>query len=307
MFQVLLIILCPFLLSEGFAPSTLIKTPRGYQPIGTLQVDDEVICYDIKTGKNYSRPITAIKKSKSISYFVRFSSTFAIIGHDQLIYFPTLAQWIPIQKFLDDAYLRQQTLIRRILPFKSEVLISLSVDEYHNFYVTEDDILVHNAPAVFIVTAAETIIQTIISGATFTSVLTYLGIEAFREHKKEKRNRNNYKNKPTIIGSGGAGRPPEDPNDPYFNKDKNRFQRRDPNHHITNKEAREVANELGYIEVKNPPFDTHGELAFKKGSFYITPDNTCHSGGYWKLIQMIGTKDKRIGTYDKYLTIQIGK
>ncbi len=178
-FVLLIILLCPFLLCDGFAPSTLVKTPHVYQPIGTLQVHDNVICCDIKTGKNYSRPITAIKKSKSISYFVRFSSTFAIIGYDQLVYIPSLARWIPIQKFLDDAYLKQQTLIRRILPLKSESLISLTVDEYHNFYVTEDDILVHNAPAVFIVTTAtEALLPTLISGAFLGTAATYLGIKS---------------------------------------------------------------------------------------------------------------------------------
>lgn len=300
-------LLCILIKGEGFAPQTLVKVPHGYCTIQSLQVNDLVVCHDIKTGKNYTRPITAIKKTKQNSYFVRFNTCWAISGHDQLIYIPILEQWITIQQLLDQNFLSKQTFIKKVLPFKSETLISLTVAEHHNFYITTDDILVHNVPVIFVAVAAESILPLIISSGAFTGVIAYLGIEAFREHKKKKKiEHNNDENEPRAA-AGGAGRPPDDPNDPYKNKDKERFNRRDPDHHITNKEAREVAKELGYWEVKNPPFNTHGALAFKKGFLYITADNTAHKGGYWKLVKVIGTTVTRLGTYDKSLKTKFGE
>lgn len=201
LYALLIILLCPFLQSEGFARSTLVKTPQGYQPIGTLQVNDDVVCYDIRTGKNYKRPITDIQKSKSKSYFIRFSSTFAIIGHDQLIYIPVFDAWIPIQKFLDPTYFSRQTLIRKILPFKTETLISLTVAEFHNFYVTEDDILVHNAPAIFVAEVAESLAPLIVSSGIFGTVASYLGFKAFKKSKKKSQQNNHIQKKehPPIL------------------------------------------------------------------------------------------------------------
>jgi hypothetical protein len=187
MIVVINLLLCFLIQSEGFAPQTLVKTPHGYRPIASLQVNDEVICCDIKTGIQHSSPITAIKKTKHISYFVRSNISFAVIGHHQRIYIPHLQQWVPIQQLTDHIYLSQQTIIKKVLPYKSETLISLTVAEYHNFYITEDDILVHNAPVVFLATtaAAESIIPLIASSGVFTGIAAYLGIKAFRERKKK--------------------------------------------------------------------------------------------------------------------------
>jgi hypothetical protein len=298
-------LLCIFIHGEGFAPQTLVKTPYGYCAIESLQVNELVVCCDVQTNTNYVRPITTIEKNKQIAYVTFFASGFAIIGDDQLIYIPILEKWIPIQEFLDNEWLLQQTIIKKVLPFKSETLISLSIADFHNFYVTIDDILVHNAPVVFIATAAaESLIPLIVSSGTFGAVATYLGIEAFREHRKKKKIEHIKDENEPRAAAGGAGRPPDDPNDPYKNKDTERFTRRDPDHHITNKEAREVAKQLGYWEVKNPPFATKN-IVFYNGIQYISPDIDGHSGGFWKVLEKY--KGKRIATYDKLLRVRIGK
>lgn len=92
----------------------------------------------------------------------------------------------------------------------------------------------------------------------------------------------------------GGGMSPEDPN----GKDKRNT---DEFRALTNKEARDFAKEMGYKETK-APFDTHGELTFKKGNIYISPDNTGHNGGVWKMFKRNGL---RIGTWNKNLTIRI--
>jgi uncharacterized protein RhaS with RHS repeats len=72
----------------------------------------------------------------------------------------------------------------------------------------------------------------------------------------------------------------------------------------TNAEAREKAAELGYNEVKDPPFNSHGQLVFKDGGRYISSDVDGHSGDRaWKVFDRSGRRtgteswdlDKRIG------------
>ncbi|MCA6564983.1 MAG: hypothetical protein IM559_12415 [Pseudanabaena sp. M151S2SP2A07QC] len=72
---------------------------------------------------------------------------------------------------------------------------------------------------------------------------------------------------------------------------------------ITNKEARDLANDLGYKETKDYPFNAKGRPVFKKGETYITPDIDQHNGGVWK---KFNSKGKRVGTYNDNLTEKIG-
>ncbi len=53
---------------------------------------------------------------------------------------------------------------------------------------------------------------------------------------------------------------------------------------LTNREARRLAEVLGYKEDKNHPFDDHGKLVFKdpKRNIWISPDRDGHNGGIWK-------------------------
>ncbi len=302
-----LLIVCFLSHGEGFSPETLVKVPTGYCAIGSLKINDLVVCYDAKTDRQHVRPIISISRIKRISYITYFSSSAVNIGHNQLIYISSLKKWVPIQEIFECEYTSRQTDITRIIPSSVEELIVLCVADFHNFYITEYNALVHNfVPIVFVATATESIIPLIVSSGVLATCMTYLGIDAFREHKKKKQIEHNKNDNEFRLASGGAGRPPDDPNDAFKNNDNERFNRRDPDHHITNKEAREVATQLGYVQVKNPPFNTHGQLAFKKGTLYITPDNTSHKGGYWKLVQVIGNTVTRLGTYDQSLKRKIG-
>lgn len=73
---------------------------------------------------------------------------------------------------------------------------------------------------------------------------------------------------------------------------------------LTRKEARDLAKDVGYTkEVKDPPFNSHGQPAFQKGNRIITPDVDGHRGGTWKLYDL---KGNRLGTYNENLTIRVG-
>ncbi len=75
------------------------------------------------------------------------------------------------------------------------------------------------------------------------------------------------------------------------------------NQSLTNSQVRDLANYQGLDPVKDPPFDSHGQLVFKKGGRFFTPDADSHIGGVWKEFNRMG---QRVGTLNENLE-RIGK
>ncbi|MDC0711770.1 toxin C-terminal domain-containing protein [Stigmatella sp. ncwal1] len=73
---------------------------------------------------------------------------------------------------------------------------------------------------------------------------------------------------------------------------------------LTNSEARQLARQLGFKEVSDAPFKSHGQLVFKSRTKYITPDFDGHTGGTWKVYDI---KGNRLGTFNDDLTQRIKK
>ena len=72
---------------------------------------------------------------------------------------------------------------------------------------------------------------------------------------------------------------------------------------MTNKEAAELAKELGFEKTN---YLSSGKKVFyhPKKKVYITVDRDSHNGGVWKVaktVSELGSKTTRMGTYDKYL------
>lgn len=106
------------------------------------------------------------------------------------------------------------------------------------------------------------------------------------------RNGNTKKPKKTTTSTGGSGNSEKNPDEDPNKRNKKELI------HTTNRQDKEDAEKLGYKLDRSPPFYTHGEPAFKKGSRWISPDNTQHNGGRWKMFDRSGD---RIGTFDKNL------
>jgi RHS repeat-associated protein len=74
---------------------------------------------------------------------------------------------------------------------------------------------------------------------------------------------------------------------------------------LTNAEARAAAKTLGFKEVSDAPFDSHGQLVFQRGSRYISADADVHSGGKaWKMFDRAGN---RLGTFTEDLKVKLGQ
>jgi len=273
-----------FCFSEGFAAETLVKVPDGYKNIEKLCPGDWVACYDGVNKKNVESVITCVVK-KTVDSYVRivFDGESIYVARDQQFYDALHNTWITadllskLDKFFVVEHINE-----------SIDLYLICVAQYHNFFVSLHNICAHNfVPIVVGVSLAFG------SGAIELTGITcgFVGLGACLGYKWHKKNKeHNFAIQPLNCGGGMV---PEDPND----KDK----KADEFRALSNKEARDLAEKVGYKEVK-APFDTHGELTFKKGNTYISPDNTGHNGGVWKMFKRNGL---RIGTWNKDLTIRI--
>ena len=89
-----------------------------------------------------------------------------------------------------------------------------------------------------------------------------------------------------------------DPNENPNDKDQKEWKK------LNRSEARKEAKQLGFKETKNPPFNSKGQPAFRSGERWISADQNGYNGGVWKLFDKLGN---RLGTYNKELTIRLGK
>jgi RHS repeat-associated protein len=114
---------------------------------------------------------------------------------------------------------------------------------------------------------------------------------------------------PSSPNTGAQSTPATPPGQENNKQQKNKQnqrnrQTRQNQQRLTNNEAKELADKLGYDkEVKDPPFKAHGNKVFTNGKNLITADQDAHSGGTWKVFSKKGA---RIGTYNADLTQKIG-
>jgi len=137
----------------GFSGDTPVKMKDCYKRIDQIKVGDKVICYNLKDACNTEKKVVA-KKSRKVKNLICI-----IAGHRKLItakkqkfYLPEEKKWKKaknlrpgdkIQKGLKEAIVVSKT---KKIDGKVE-LFDLSIEEEHNFRVSEDEILAHNFAA----------------------------------------------------------------------------------------------------------------------------------------------------------------
>lgn len=276
--------------AEGFAAGTLVKVPNGYVKIEDLKVGDLVICWDDRQ-KFVVRPIFFITKKRESRYAcIRIDDEIIKFSGKQKLYNMAFKSWMTVQD-VNNMYANAVTLKNDPID-----LYALSIAEHHNFFVSKADMCAHN------------FIPVIVAGISFlfgsgfeiasiscglASLGTYLGYQW-------------HKNKHGSIEVGqvsfDGGMMPEDPDDERKRK---RDQARNDYSPLTNKEARKLAEEMGYKETKSHPCgDTRNKPVFTNGKEYISPDADGHNGGVWKLFDRRG---ERVATCNIDLTVTIGE
>jgi hypothetical protein len=291
-FSVIFFIVASMMHAEGFVAGTLVKTVSGYKCIEDIVVGDYVVCYD-DNHTFVERPVVDITKKSADSYVrICLGDEYIAMASDQKLY-NNRGVWV-VASDVDKAEFKEDSI---------DVYL-LSIAQYHNFFVSHADICAHNFfPFVVGIAAAFGGGTIEIVGVSFG--LVGLGALFGYQWQKNKSNKSSITMTPVAMSGGMMPNDPDD-EDEESEQEKKKRQRDEArkNHEpLTNKRARELAEKHGYKEIKDPPFNSHNELVFKKDNVYISPDNTGHIGGIWKMIARNG---RRIGTFNADLTEMIG-
>lgn len=151
LFLLLLLFINNSIISEGFIAGTLVKTKSGYVSIEQLKENDSVTAYSFKNKELYECKILKIKKQhydKSIK--IKANGHDIICAPDHKFYLPlhSKKKWIVASGLKPkDSILRNiKELIQvdEVIELEGSDFYSLSIDKHHNFFVTHQDILVHN-------------------------------------------------------------------------------------------------------------------------------------------------------------------
>lgn len=145
-----------FILSEGFTAGTLVKTPHGYTVIEDLSVGDLVVCFD-DNNNCVERLVTHVARENVLEYAAVFTENECIcLSVDQQMYVEELQEWskpadLKIGDFLLTSCFGLHS-IKSIAEIKEPACVYLlSVEEYHNFFVSQGDFCAHNFfPAIFL-------------------------------------------------------------------------------------------------------------------------------------------------------------
>lgn len=150
-FLFLLSLIANNVFTEGFIAGTLVKTKNGYAPIDQLKENDSVTSYSFKNKELHECKILKVKKqhyNKSIK--IKANGSEIITAPDHKFYLPlhTKIRWVAASDLKPkDSVLRnikELVQVDEVTELNGADFYSLSIDKYHNFFVTQHDILVHN-------------------------------------------------------------------------------------------------------------------------------------------------------------------
>lgn len=128
---------------------TLVKTVNGYRSIETLAVGDSVISFDFDGKLCQSRIVQVSKKTVKGFVALQIGEKTVCTAPDQKFFLPEKGDWIKAKNVaLSNRFLIKSDQASSALEIKlcdqTIDVYSISLDENHNFCITENDILVHN-------------------------------------------------------------------------------------------------------------------------------------------------------------------
>ncbi len=150
-----LVVLYSNIFSEGFVKGTLVKTKDHYKPIEQLNVNDEVLSYKFKSKEIVPSKITQISKYRYENCVKLTINGIDIVCAPDHKFFCPLRKggWIKAKDLhKNDFVIRNVTDLVRlndITVIKEEAdFYCLSIQDNHNYLISEQDIFVHNNAAV---------------------------------------------------------------------------------------------------------------------------------------------------------------
>lgn len=205
-------------LGEGFVSGTLVKTSSGCVPIEQLKENDIVISFDFKDQQLTEGKIAKISKTKVDRFVeVAVNDQRLVVASDHKFFCPfEKNHWVNAQDLKQNHFIlkniKELVRINKITKFDQEVdVYNLTVDNHHNFFISYEDIFVHNwngprhqrnnqidAGQLFLEVGTATVIEgfigVFIPGALAAYTFGRIGYEAyktFHENEKEEKKKDN--------------------------------------------------------------------------------------------------------------------
>jgi len=182
----------------GFAAGMLVKVPDGYMKIEDLNEYDSLVCYDLKNNKQKNCIILGIRKTVTNNpVVIELSNQKIITAPTQKFYFADIKKWLDVFAIKNHKFLCSEASIDRIYESSSVVeLYEISVAECHNFYITTNDILVHNFALPIIVACvgvnSSAILSSVIAGALGILGISFLKRKKINNDYVDSQNQNSY-------------------------------------------------------------------------------------------------------------------
>ncbi len=320
---------------EGLLGTTVVKTESGYRKMAELKVGDSITCYDFKSQKETVSKVTyadRVQVKKHIQITINDQTVHVSPSHK--FYVESWNMWVTASDLKNNLDLRKivDPNITDVQEIKEALdVVRITVDQKHNYFITDHNILVHN----FVIEG--TVLWGIGEGAVFTWAilkptlvgLSFLGL-GLVGHKVTSQNKasSHLNQPPRMVFDWDAlqrdlpadqrhpswvakNTPNETPQAPKTNNNgggapegpnKNDKDKKKDTEFITNKEAEKAAKELGFEKTN---YQSKGRPVFKQGNKYITPDRARHNGGFWKMassVEELFSKTSRLGTFSRNLT-----
>lgn len=248
---------------EGFISGTLIKTKCGYTEIEKLKESDKVLSYNYKLKQIIESKILKIQKNHSDKAIKLLINNKEIITTPDHKFFCPLRKgnWIKAKDLTPcDFILKNVFSLIRIEKIESfdcdNDFYCLSIDQNHNFFVSEEGIFVHNI---------EPLTCTIVLGSIAEfEVLLEVGIPAvvgaaayISHHLFGKKNDSNFSKINTNPDGNQNSNFNPDPNDPKWKRILNQI-----NQKIKKGQAPNGLKRVDYDHVKNPdPNKAHAHFS----------------------------------------------
>jgi len=143
---------------EGFEIGTLVRTENDYQKIEDIKPGQIVVAFDTQKQELTARKVLATYKEHVSSYaLITFTDTTIKTAVDQKLYIPSQDVWVTAEELSKSAELQANLpdaiLDIKIVPEPTDIC-KLTVEQDHNFFVTEHDILAHNVIPCVVIPAA---------------------------------------------------------------------------------------------------------------------------------------------------------
>lgn len=140
------------LFSEGFIAGTLVRTQNGYIPIEQLKENDFVTAYSFRNKQLFECKILKTNKqlhNKAIKLKVNGSEIVTAPEHKFYVPLHQNKKWLKAQELKPKDFIlrniKDLTQIDEIIELNStSEFYSLSIDKYHNFFISNQDFFVHN-------------------------------------------------------------------------------------------------------------------------------------------------------------------